>query len=171
MQPRGGMSTSAAKARPRSPISTISWRLPRLWRKRRKAKTPISSLPRCFMMPSRIVRFRRSSSRRRSGADVADLVVEVTDDKTLEKGERKKRQVESAHKKTDRAKVLKLADKTSNLRALVSSPAPDWSVRRKIEYIEWARKVVEGLRGASPSLETQFDEAALAAEQSLVPTW
>jgi guanosine-3',5'-bis(diphosphate) 3'-pyrophosphohydrolase len=58
------------------------------------------------------------------GADVADLVAEVTDDKTLEKAERKKRQVASAHKKTDRAKVLKLADKTSNLRALVSSPAP-----------------------------------------------
>lgn len=103
------------------------------------------------------------------GADVADLVVEVTDDKTLEKSERKKRQVESAHKKTNRAKVLKLADKISNLRALVSSP-PDWSVRRKIEYIEWARKVVEGLREASPSLEKQFDEAARAAEQSLVPT-
>src|SRR5277367_5881524 len=52
------------------------------------------------------------------GADVANLVAEVTDDKTLEKGERKKRQVENAHKKSDRAKVLKLADKTSNLRAL-----------------------------------------------------
>jgi hypothetical protein len=69
----------------------------------------------------------------------------VTDDKTLGKAERKQRQVESAHKKTDRAKILKLADKTSNLRALVSSPAPDWSVRRKIEYIKWARKVVQAL--------------------------
>jgi GTP diphosphokinase / guanosine-3',5'-bis(diphosphate) 3'-diphosphatase len=57
------------------------------------------------------------------GTDVADLIAEVTDDKTLEKAERKKRHVSTAHKKTDRAKVLKLADKTSNLRALVSSPA------------------------------------------------
>jgi hypothetical protein len=86
------------------------------------------------------------------GTDVADLVAEVTDDKTLAKGERKKRQVESAHKKSDRAKILKLADKTSNLRALVTSPAPDWSVRRKIEYIDWARKVVRGLRGANAAL-------------------
>jgi (p)ppGpp synthase/HD superfamily hydrolase len=86
------------------------------------------------------------------GTDVADLVAEVTDDKTLAKGERKKRQVESAHKKTDRAKILKLADKTSNLRALVTSPAPDWSVGRKIEYIDWARKVVRGLRGANAAL-------------------
>src|SRR5258708_2147847 len=68
------------------------------------------------------------------GADVADLVAEVTDDKTLEKAERKKRQVTTAHEKTDRAKLLKLADKTSNLRALVSCPAPDRSVRRRIEH-------------------------------------
>jgi guanosine-3',5'-bis(diphosphate) 3'-pyrophosphohydrolase len=85
------------------------------------------------------------------GSDVADLVAEVTDDKTLEKSERKELQVEGASKKTDRAKILKLADKTSNFRALVSSPAPDWSVRRKIEYINWARKVVEGLRGSTTS--------------------
>ncbi len=103
------------------------------------------------------------------GADVADLVAEVTDDKTLGKAERKKRQVTTAHEKTDRAKLLKLADKTSNLRALVSSPAPDWSVHRRIEYIDWVRKVAHGLRGVSPLLEKQFDVAALAAQQSLVP--
>jgi guanosine-3',5'-bis(diphosphate) 3'-pyrophosphohydrolase len=104
------------------------------------------------------------------GTDVADLVAEVTDDKTLEKGERKKRQVDGAYKKTDRAKILTLADKTSNLRALVSSPTPEWSVRRRLEYIEWARKVVQGLRPANAALEKQFDEAARAAEQSLVPS-
>jgi GTP diphosphokinase / guanosine-3',5'-bis(diphosphate) 3'-diphosphatase len=104
------------------------------------------------------------------GADVADLVAEVTDDKRLPKDERKKLQADTAHKKTARAKILKLADKTSNLRALVSSPAPEWSVRRRIEYIEWARKVVAGLRGANAMLEKQFEEAARAAEQSIVPS-
>jgi GTP diphosphokinase / guanosine-3',5'-bis(diphosphate) 3'-diphosphatase len=101
--------------------------------------------------------------------DVADLVSEVTDDKTLEKAEQKKRQVASAPGKSDRAKILKLADKTSNLRALVSSPAPDWSVQRRLEYIAWAREVVLGLRGVNIMLEKQFDDASLAAEQSLVP--
>ena len=103
------------------------------------------------------------------GTDVANLVMEVTDDKTLPRDERKKMQAETAHKKTPRAKILKLADKTSNLRTLVTSPAPDWSVRRKIEYIRWARKVVAGLR-ANHELEKRFDEAARAAEQSLVPS-
>ena len=103
------------------------------------------------------------------GDIVANVVAEVTDDKTLPTEERKAIQAETAHKKSDRAKVLKLADKTSNLRTLALSPAPDWSVRRKLEYIEWARKVVDGLRGANAMLEKQFDEAARAAEQSLVP--
>jgi (p)ppGpp synthase/HD superfamily hydrolase len=104
------------------------------------------------------------------GADVADLVAEVTDDKSLPKECRKEMQVATAHKKSPGAKVIKLADKTSNLRALATSPAPDWSVRRKLEYISWARKVAAGLRGTNALLETQFDEAAQAAEQSVVPT-
>jgi len=62
-------------------------------------------------------------------ADLADLVAEVTDDKKLGKEHRKDMQAETAHKKSPKAKVLKLADKTSNLRALATSPAPDWSVR------------------------------------------
>jgi guanosine-3',5'-bis(diphosphate) 3'-pyrophosphohydrolase len=105
------------------------------------------------------------------GSDVADLVAEVTDDKTIEKSERKKLQADNASKKTTRAKVLKLADKTSNLRALASSPAPDWSVKRRIEYIDWARKVAAGLRGANASLEKQFDDAARTAEQALLPAF
>ena len=103
------------------------------------------------------------------GTDVADLVAEVTEDKSLPKEERRKIQAETAHKKPARVKILRLADKTSNLRSLITSPAPDWSVRRKIEYIGWARKTAEGLRGASASLERQFDETARAAERSLVP--
>ena len=73
-------------------------------------------------------------------------MAEVTDNKSLAKELRKDIQAETAHKKSPKAKVLKLADKTSNLRALAISPAPDWSMRRKIEYISWARKVVIGLR-------------------------
>jgi (p)ppGpp synthase/HD superfamily hydrolase len=92
--------------------------------------------------------------------DVADLVGEVTDDKKLEKAERKKLQVEHAHSKSDRAKLIKLADKTSNLRALVKSPPVDWGVQRRREYLDWALEVAKGLRGVNTWLEAQFDEAA-----------
>jgi (p)ppGpp synthase/HD superfamily hydrolase len=103
------------------------------------------------------------------GEHVADIVMEVTDDKTLPKEERKRRQVEAAPKKIREAKLIKLADKTSNLRTVATSPAADWSVERRLEYIEWAKSVVSGLRGTSPWLERQFDEAVAAAESSLNP--
>jgi (p)ppGpp synthase/HD superfamily hydrolase len=67
---------------------------------------------------------------------VAELVEEVTDDKKLEKQERKRLQVEHARQKSQRAKILTLADKTSNLRALAASPPPDWSVKRRLEYVD-----------------------------------
>lgn len=94
------------------------------------------------------------------GADVATVVAEVTDDKRLPKAERKRLQVESAPNKSRRAKMLKLADKTSNLRAMVHSPPFEWSLERKIEYFEWAKAVIDnGCRGVNTTLETAFDEA------------
>jgi hypothetical protein len=51
---------------------------------------------------------------------------------------RKRKQVESAPKKSREAKLVKLADKTSNVRAVANGPAPDWSVERRREYIDWA---------------------------------
>jgi (p)ppGpp synthase/HD superfamily hydrolase len=107
---------------------------------------------------------------REFGKQVADLVSEGTDDKTLPKEERKRRQIENAPKKSSGAKLIKLADKTSNLRAIASSPAANWSVERRLEYIEWAKSVVAGLRGTSPWLEKQFDEAAERSMQSFDPT-
>jgi len=103
------------------------------------------------------------------GEDVAALVQEVTDDKSLDKAVRKRKQVESASKKSERAKSIKLADKTSNLRAIIASPSPDWSVKRRLEYVSWAREVVSGLRGANAWLEAEFDKAAAAADASVLP--
>jgi (p)ppGpp synthase/HD superfamily hydrolase len=104
---------------------------------------------------------------REFGSTVAALVVEVTDDKSLDKTERKRLQIENASKKSTGAKIIKLADKISNLRAITSSPPPDWSVKRRLEYIDWARKVVNGLRGASPWLEEQFYQAAEDTQRSV----
>jgi guanosine-3',5'-bis(diphosphate) 3'-pyrophosphohydrolase len=100
------------------------------------------------------------------GNDVAELVSEVTDDKQLDKQERKQRQVDHASEKSKRAKILKLADKTSNLRAIAASPSPDWSVKRKLEYVAWAHEVAKGLTGVSEWLEAEFQKAAKEAERS-----
>ena len=100
------------------------------------------------------------------GEEVASLVMEVTDDKKLPKSKRKKKQIETAAGKSPKAKLIKLADKTSNLRALAESPPADWSVKRRFEYVEWALAVAQGLRGVSPWLEEQLDQAAAAAQRS-----
>ena len=103
------------------------------------------------------------------GGDIAALVAELTDDKTQPKAARKQHQVDAAPRKSDGAKIIKLADKTSNVRAIGSSPPADWSVQRRLDYIAWARQVVAGLRGANPWLEARFDEAAERAERSVQP--
>jgi hypothetical protein len=96
------------------------------------------------------------------GSRIADLTAEVTDDKSLPKQTRKDLQIEHAAHASWGAQVIKLADKTSNLRSLLSSPPPDWSRARRDEYVDWARRVVAGCRGANVWLAEQFDEAARA---------
>jgi (p)ppGpp synthase/HD superfamily hydrolase len=99
--------------------------------------------------------------------DIANIVLEVTDDKSLPKADRKRRQIESAPTKSREAKLIKLADKTSNLRAVANSPAPEWSIERRLDYVAWAQKVIAGVRGTSPWLEQQFDDAAEQAVRSV----
>ena len=91
------------------------------------------------------------------GPKVASVVMEVTDDKSLEKSLRKQRQVEHAPHISTEAKLVKLADKISNLRDILASPPADWSTERKQAYFDWASKVVAGVRGVHPNLEAVFD--------------
>ena len=90
------------------------------------------------------------------GAEIADLVKEVTDDTTLPKTERKRLQIENAPHKSPRAKMIKIADKISNIKSIKTSHPPHWTEERKQEYIEWAAKVVEGCRGVNASLDNLF---------------
>ena len=96
---------------------------------------------------------------RHFGKEVADIVLEVTDDKALPKAERKRLQIEHAAHISRRAKLVKLADKICNLRDITASPPADWSVDRKREYFDWAKSVVDRLRGVHPGLEHLFDKA------------
>ena len=91
------------------------------------------------------------------GKTVAGYVLEVTDDKSLPKAERKRLQIEHAPSVSMQAKLVKLADKICNLRDIDASPPADWTEARKAEYYAWARQVVEGLRGVHPVLERVFD--------------
>ncbi|NKC33898.1 HD domain-containing protein [Falsiroseomonas selenitidurans] len=104
------------------------------------------------------------------GEAVAGLVAEATDDKSLPKEARKALQVKHAPGRSAAAKMLKLADKISNLRAITASPPANWDHARRVEYVGWAGRVAAGLKGANPTLdrlfETTYREAVgrLAAE-------
>ena len=91
------------------------------------------------------------------GSEVTSVVLEVTDDKSLEKHVRKQRQIEHAPHISNEGKLVKLADKICNLRDILASPPADWSTERKQDYFDWAAKVVAGVRGIHPGLEVVFD--------------
>lgn len=91
------------------------------------------------------------------GPKITATVLDVTDDKTLDKHVRKQRQIEHAPHISKEAKLVKLADKICNLRDILASPPADWSPERKHGYFDWAAKVVAGVRGVHPELEAVFD--------------
>jgi len=90
------------------------------------------------------------------------VVSEVTDNKALPKTRRKELQVEHAPHMPKEAALVKLADKTWNLRDVAATPPTDWSLERRQEYFDWARRVVDGLPAVSYELRAAF-EAAFAA--------
>jgi guanosine-3',5'-bis(diphosphate) 3'-pyrophosphohydrolase len=101
------------------------------------------------------------------GPRVADLVAEVTDDMSLPKEQRRKKQVADAPKKSPGAKLIKIADKISNIRARIR-PKPSPEDREDlIDYLSFAEKVVAGCRGINPMLDRTFDETVKLARSSL----
>lgn len=96
---------------------------------------------------------------RRFGRAIRDVVLEVTDDKSLPKATRKRLQIEHAARLSREAKLVKLADKICNLRDIAASPPATWNKRRKQRYFDWAKEVVDRVRGTHAKLEAAFDAA------------
>lgn len=101
------------------------------------------------------------------GDTVADYVLEVTDDKSLPKAERKRLQIEHAPHLSQGAKVIKLADKISNVNDVTNYPPSNWDLELRRAYIEWGFAVVAGLRGVNEPLENHFDSLISRARQAL----
>lgn len=93
------------------------------------------------------------------GVEIKDIVMDVTDDTSLHRHQRKQAQIDHAPHISREAKLVKLADKISNLRDVSSNPPPSWSLDRRQQYFEWANKVIDQLRGTDAQLESIFDAA------------
>lgn len=79
---------------------------------------------------------------KRFGDIVASLVEEVTDDKTLPKGERKRRQWRNIGARSVGAQLIKMADKHSNCSDAARSVPPKWSLHDAQAYFAWSRAIV-----------------------------
>lgn len=108
---------------------------------------------------------RRAEIASQFGACVLAIVEAVTDDKALPKAARKQAQVAHAALLPRAAKLVKLADKTANVRDIANSPPQGWEAERIAAYFDWAQSVVDAMRGADAQLEALFD-AALAHGRS-----
>ena len=104
------------------------------------------------------------------GHTVRKVVEEMTDDKTLDKAVRKQLQIEHAPHLFRRAKAITLADKIANVRDVRECPPPDWSLARRIEYLDWTEKVVAGCRGTNAALEKLYDEVLKNGRTTLAST-
>ena len=94
------------------------------------------------------------------GDRVALMVAEVTDDKSItDKAERKRLQVINAPHKSVGAALVKLADKTANVRDVGSNPAQGWSDARRLEYLDWAQRVVDVLPVKEHPLNAVFQQS------------
>src|SRR5882724_7347673 len=98
---------------------------------------------------------------------VASLVVECTDDMSLPKAERRRLQVVNASHKSPDAKLIKIADKISNIGARIL-PDPNADERDDLlDYTNWAEQVVAGCRGGNAWLDNTFNETIAQARCSL----
>jgi guanosine-3',5'-bis(diphosphate) 3'-pyrophosphohydrolase len=101
------------------------------------------------------------------GDDVLALVLEVSDDKSLPKPERKQKQIAHSPHLSWRAKQIKLADKICNVHDIAFAPPSHWPRQRRADYLQWAEDVINGLRGANEKLEKHFDVTLASARQKL----
>lgn len=105
--------------------------------------------------------------REQFGDAVLSIVQELTDDKSLPKPERKRMQEVHAPHMSPQAKLIKLADKISNVNEIVQDPPTDWPLERRREYLDWSERVVTGLRGQNAALETRYDAVLIEGRNRL----
>lgn len=91
---------------------------------------------------------------------IADIVLEVSDDKALPRDERKAKQIETAPYLTNGAKLVRLADKVANVGAMLTDTPIGWDDKQILAYVDWAEAVVAPCRMVSTRLSDRFDAIA-----------
>jgi guanosine-3',5'-bis(diphosphate) 3'-pyrophosphohydrolase len=100
------------------------------------------------------------------GKQISDIVSEVTDNMSLPSEKRRKIQIEKAHSLSYEARCIKITDKTCNIHDMLYTKVM-WSRKRKINYIIWAKNIVEQIQGTHNDLESAFNNMLKESETLL----
>lgn len=100
------------------------------------------------------------------GPRVRDVVMEVTDDPALRNPQRKALQVDRAADLSERAKLVRIADKIANVYDVTHRP-PDWPLDWRLSYLDWTERVVVGCRGVNAELEAYYDRLLAEGRKKL----
>jgi guanosine-3',5'-bis(diphosphate) 3'-pyrophosphohydrolase len=101
------------------------------------------------------------------GEEVASIVMECTDDKSEPKVLRKQHQIEHARVVSRGAKLIKCADKCSNLRSTLTDPPATWSKDYADGYFVWAYAVWLNARDACIGSALDAELAAMFEARGL----
>jgi hypothetical protein len=101
------------------------------------------------------------------GAEVAAIVAQLTDDKSLEKAERKRLQVVNAPGKLPEAALVKICDKMSNIQAVGQNPPLHWGLARQMAYLDWAETVVAALPVVAKPAKAEFERRLAVARTAM----
>ena len=109
----------------------------------------------------------RAELARTFGNGIAALVAELTDEPGLSWQQRKRLEIDHAPHLSDRAKMIKIVDKTCNVADTISNPPGEWTLSRRRDYLEFAQLVADGCRGVNPALDAEFDRVMADARNKL----
>lgn len=101
------------------------------------------------------------------GKEICGLVSEVSDDRYMKPSESKIHQVDYAALLSEKAKLIRLADKIANVYDIAHFPPAHWTKERRKQYLNWSKSVVDNIRGINPELEQKFDDVFQEARKIL----
>lgn len=101
------------------------------------------------------------------GPNVALMVGEVSDDKSLKDYDRREAQVKKAAIMSYGAKLIKVADKIANLRDVVYNPPVGWDKAKKLNHMSYAYRVIGAAQIENEWLLDRYWEIKKEAEMAV----
>ena len=81
--------------------------------------------------------------------------------------ERKQRQIDHAKELSEGAALIKLGDKISNVSDITNTPPTNWDSNRRLEYFDWAEKVINNCPKVNEKLENHFKDSIQKGREKL----